>query len=215
MKSESLSYIVNPCPLLENKSLPVKYGLVERGNFVHITSNHIVALKVLFKSQLKQSQVEHQLCREVEIQSHLRKPDILRLYGYFYDQVRIIVTLQLYSLRETHLLRFKQMVLTQISCEPYKELQKCKYFNEKRAYIASWGRVLIYFHGNHVIHRDIKPENLLIGAQILINLSLSNDVELSLIPSCFTFESVEHHASMLVKDSSLCLPLYKLLAHPW
>ncbi|THG15433.1 hypothetical protein TEA_020912 [Camellia sinensis var. sinensis] len=49
-------------------------------------SNHIVALKVLFKSQLKQSQVEHQLCHEVEIQSHLRHPNILRHYGYFYDQ---------------------------------------------------------------------------------------------------------------------------------
>lgn len=42
---------------------------------------------MLFKSQLKQSQVEHQLRREVEIQSHLRHPNILRLYGYFYDQV--------------------------------------------------------------------------------------------------------------------------------
>lgn len=51
-------------------------------------SNHIVALKVLFKSQLQQSQVEHQLRREVEIQSHLRHPNILRLYGYFYDQVK-------------------------------------------------------------------------------------------------------------------------------
>lgn len=47
-----------------------------------------MALKVLFKSQLQQSQVEHQLRREVEIQSHLRHPNILRLYGYFYDQVR-------------------------------------------------------------------------------------------------------------------------------
>lgn len=51
-------------------------------------SSQIVALKVLFKSQLKQSQVEHQLRREVEIQSHLRHPNILRLYGYFYDQVK-------------------------------------------------------------------------------------------------------------------------------
>uniref|UniRef100_A0A0E0LBT9 Protein kinase domain-containing protein n=1 Tax=Oryza punctata TaxID=4537 RepID=A0A0E0LBT9_ORYPU len=51
-------------------------------------SNNIVALKVLFKSQLKQSQVEHQLHREVEIESHLRHPNILWLYGYFYDQVQ-------------------------------------------------------------------------------------------------------------------------------
>uniref|UniRef100_A0A0E0KQ42 Protein kinase domain-containing protein n=1 Tax=Oryza punctata TaxID=4537 RepID=A0A0E0KQ42_ORYPU len=49
-------------------------------------SNNIVALKVLFKSQLKQSQVEYQLHREVEIESHLRHPNILWLYGYFYDQ---------------------------------------------------------------------------------------------------------------------------------
>ncbi len=42
---------------------------------------------MLFKSQLQQSNVEHQLRREIEIQSHLRHPNILRLYGYFYDEV--------------------------------------------------------------------------------------------------------------------------------
>lgn len=44
--------------------------------------------QVLFKSQLQQSNVEHQLRREIEIQAHLRHPNILRLYGYFYDKVR-------------------------------------------------------------------------------------------------------------------------------
>jgi serine/threonine protein kinase len=47
-----------------------------------------VCCQVLFKSQLQQSHVEHQLRREIEIQSHLRHPNILRLYGYFYDAVR-------------------------------------------------------------------------------------------------------------------------------
>lgn len=45
-------------------------------------------VQVLFKSQLAQSNVEHQLRREIEIQSHLRHANILRLYGYFYDKVR-------------------------------------------------------------------------------------------------------------------------------
>ena len=35
-------------------------------------SKYIVAMKVLFKSQLQKAQVEHQLRREIEIQSHLR-----------------------------------------------------------------------------------------------------------------------------------------------
>ncbi|KAK1441650.1 hypothetical protein QVD17_07709 [Tagetes erecta] len=82
----------------------------------HAKSNHIVALKVLFKSQLKQSQVEHQLRREVEIQSHLRHPNILRLYGYFYDQKRVYLILE-YAAKG----------------ELYKELQRCKYFSERRA----------------------------------------------------------------------------------
>ena len=55
---------------------------------------HIVALKVLFKSQLFKSQVEHQLRREIEIQSHLRHPNILRLYGYFYDAKRVFLILE-------------------------------------------------------------------------------------------------------------------------
>ena len=45
-------------------------------------------LQVIFKAQLAKAGVEHQLRREIEIQSHLRHDNILRLYGYFYDQVR-------------------------------------------------------------------------------------------------------------------------------
>ncbi|EOD06243.1 hypothetical protein EMIHUDRAFT_125202, partial [Emiliania huxleyi CCMP1516] len=61
-------------------------------------THFIVALKaperVLFKSQLTKAGVEHQLRREIEIQAHLRHPNILRLYGYFYDQTRIYLILE-------------------------------------------------------------------------------------------------------------------------
>jgi len=43
--------------------------------------------QVLNKQQLQKNRVEHQLRREIEIQSHLRHPNILRLYGYFHDEV--------------------------------------------------------------------------------------------------------------------------------
>jgi len=111
-------------------------------------SKFIVALKVLFKNQLQKAGVEHQLRREIEIQSHLRHPNILRLYGYFYDQNRVYLILE-YAAKG----------------ELYKELQKLGNFPEPRAaqYIGSLARALKYCHEKHVIHRDIKPENLLIG----------------------------------------------------
>ena len=108
-----------------------------------------MALKVLFKSQLKQSQVEHQLRREVEIQSHLRHPNILRLYGYFYDQVQIGTTIT----RRIIIASFHPRLIISSICilqtrvylilehaakgELYKELQRCKHFSERRSATVS------------------------------------------------------------------------------
>ncbi|EDO35437.1 predicted protein [Nematostella vectensis] len=111
-------------------------------------SKYIVALKVLFKSQLQKSNVEHQLRREIEIQSHLRHNNILRLFGYFYDDTRVYLILE-YAPRG----------------ELYKELTACEKFDEKRAakYIRQLADALAYCHSKKVIHRDIKPENLLLN----------------------------------------------------
>jgi serine/threonine protein kinase len=38
--------------------------------------------------------IEHQLRREIEIQSRLRHKNILRLFGYFYDEKRIYMMLE-------------------------------------------------------------------------------------------------------------------------
>ena len=114
-------------------------------------NKYIVALKVLFKSQLQKAQVEHQLRREIEIQSHLRHPNILRLFGYFYDESRVYLILE-YAPRG----------------ELYKSLQKQEHgrFAESQAaiYISQMADALTYCHSKKVIHRDIKPENLLLDA---------------------------------------------------
>ncbi|KAM4612543.1 aurora kinase A [Polymixia lowei] len=109
----------------------------------------ILALKVLFKKQLEKAGVEHQLRREVEIQSHLRHPNILRLYGYFHDASRVYLILEFAPKGEL-----------------YSELQRCGSFNEERSatYIMELADALNYCHSKKVIHRDIKPENLLLGA---------------------------------------------------
>lgn len=109
----------------------------------------IVALKVLYKAQLQNSGVEHQLRREIEIQSHLRHPNILRLYGYFYDQKRVYIILEYAP-----------------NGELFKILREKERFDEPTAanYLLKLCDAIAYCHSKHVIHRDIKPENILVGA---------------------------------------------------
>lgn len=112
-------------------------------------SKYVVAIKVLHKSQLLKAGVEHQLRREIEIQSHLRHRNILRMYGYFYDSKRIYLILE-YS----------------PGGELYKRLTQKGHFSERTSakYISELATALDFCHTKHVIHRDIKPENLLVGA---------------------------------------------------
>lgn len=94
----------------------------------------------MYKKQMEKAGVEHQLRREIEIQSHLRcvevglpcrvlcgvlivvfcllrsHKNILRLYGYFHDDKRVFLILE-YSPRG----------------ELFKELNKCGKFEEARS----------------------------------------------------------------------------------
>lgn len=119
-------------------------------------SKYIVAIKVLQKSQLLKAGVEHQLRREIEIQSHLRNRHILRMYGYFYDSKRIYLILE-YS----------------PGGELFKRLTQKGRFSERTSarYISDLSSALHYCHCKHVIHRDIKPENLLLGAYSEIKIA--------------------------------------------
>ena len=119
-------------------------------------ANFIVALKVLQKGQLMKAGVEHQLRREIEIQAHLRHRNILRMFGYFWDEKRVYLILE-YAPKG----------------ELYKELTRRGRFSERRGamYVASLAAALDYMHSKHVIHRDIKPENLLLGYKGEIKLA--------------------------------------------
>ncbi|CAK9303905.1 unnamed protein product [Gordionus sp. m RMFG-2023] len=108
----------------------------------------IVALKVLFKNSLAEANIEHQVRREIEIQSHLRHPNILKLYGYFYDSSKVYLILEHAPQGEL-----------------YKKLKECKRFEKTISanYVYQIADALKYCHAKNVIHRDIKPENLLLG----------------------------------------------------
>lgn len=141
MKKFTLKDFDIGCPLGKGKFGSVYLARCKRNHF-------IVALKILFKSQLTKCRVEYQLRREIEIQAHLRHPHILRMYNYFYDDKRIYLILEYAA-----------------NGELYKELQKCGRFPEDRAakFMFQMADALAYCHSKKVIHRDIKPENLLLG----------------------------------------------------
>ncbi|XP_074040858.1 aurora kinase B [Leptinotarsa decemlineata] len=109
----------------------------------------IVALKTLLKRELVKGRVERQTLREIEIQSHLKHPNILQLLAWFHDSHRIYLILE-YAGRG----------------ELYKHLKSSPggRFNEHLSakYIYQVADALNYCHQNEVIHRDIKPENLLL-----------------------------------------------------
>ncbi|KAG7290996.1 Serine/threonine-protein kinase ark1 [Staphylotrichum longicolle] len=121
------------------------------------STNFICALKVLYKSELQQGTgVEKQVRREIEIQSNLRHPNILKLYGHFHDSKRIFLILEFAGKGEL-----------------YKHLRRENRFPEWKAaqYIAQMASALRYLHRKHVIHRDIKPENILVGIHGEIKIS--------------------------------------------
>ncbi|XP_064916156.1 aurora kinase B isoform X12 [Columba livia] len=125
------------------------------------STKFLVALKILFKSQVEKEGVEHQLRREIEIMAHLQSgststavsgggghPNILRLYNYFHDERRVFLILEYAP-----------------GGELYKELQRQGRFDATRiaTLMEEAADALLYCHGKKVIHRDIKPENLLLG----------------------------------------------------
>lgn len=120
------------------------------------SSGFICALKVLHKSELQQGKVEKQVRREIEIQSNLRHPNILQLYGHFQDDDKIFLVLEFAGKGEL-----------------YKHLRRENRFPERKAsqYIAQMAAALRYLHDKNVMHRDIKPENILVGIKGDIKIS--------------------------------------------
>ena len=69
-----------------------KFGRVYLGR--EKKTHFIVAIKVLYKKHLEKADIQHQIRREIEIQSHLRHPNILRLYGFIHDKTKIYLIME-------------------------------------------------------------------------------------------------------------------------
>lgn len=123
-----------------------KFGKVFKA--VERNSQKNVALKVVVKATLEKFDFFSQMKKELEIQYRLNHPNILRLYGYFYDEQNIYTVLEYCP-----------------GGNLFQRLRREKYFEEKKAkfVIAQIVEALIYLQERNIIHRDIKPENILIS----------------------------------------------------
>uniref|UniRef100_A0A1I7V466 Aurora kinase n=1 Tax=Caenorhabditis tropicalis TaxID=1561998 RepID=A0A1I7V466_9PELO len=121
-------------------------------------TRRIIALKVLFKTQLLQLGVSHQLKREIEIQYHLRHPNILTLYGYFHDDKRVFVILDYAGRGE---------LFNILQSQPGHKVSEVI----AARFVRQLSNALKYCHSKGVIHRDIKPENLLLDTKLNLKLA--------------------------------------------
>ncbi|KAF7722705.1 spindle assembly checkpoint kinase [Apophysomyces ossiformis] len=119
-------------------------------------SQQIVALKILEKKEIIKAKVAPFIKREIEIQSHLRHPNTLSLFGYFHDDRHIYMVLEYAGQGEL-----------------YSILRERGRLSERTAviYITQIVRALTYIHRLGIIHRDLKPENVLIGDDGQLKLS--------------------------------------------
>ncbi|CAG9760966.1 unnamed protein product [Ceutorhynchus assimilis] len=119
-------------------------------------SRFVVAIKTLLKKKIVEKGAEKQVVREIEIQSHLKHPNILQLLAWFHDSHRIYLVLEYANKGQL-----------------YTRLKRFGRFDNHHAakYVYQVADALEYCHQNHVIHRDIKPENLL--------LTITDDVKVA------------------------------------
>eukprot|EP00587_Corethron_hystrix_P005339 CAMPEP_0113314436 /NCGR_PEP_ID=MMETSP0010_2-20120614/10497_1 /TAXON_ID=216773 ORGANISM="Corethron hystrix, Strain 308" /NCGR_SAMPLE_ID=MMETSP0010_2 /ASSEMBLY_ACC=CAM_ASM_000155 /LENGTH=467 /DNA_ID=CAMNT_0000170721 /DNA_START=284 /DNA_END=1684 /DNA_ORIENTATION=+ /assembly_acc=CAM_ASM_000155 len=121
-------------------------------------------LEIAYKSLLL-------LRREIEIQSRLRHPHILRSFGSFHDSTYIYMVLEEASGaggNEGDL--YKKMTRRRASGSGVGgDGRFCE--SEAAKYIGQLACALEYLSGIHVYHRDIKPENLLLDYKNQIKVS--------------------------------------------
>lgn len=131
--------------LIQEKAGNGQYGIVYRA--VEKISKYEVALKAINISKIAEHDFFNQTKSEIEIHYRLRHPNILRLFGYFYDDQSVYVVLEYAPYGNL-----------------YQKIKRERNLSEDlaRSILKQLVNALIFMRDRNIIHRDIKPENILL-----------------------------------------------------
>ncbi|XP_011314672.1 aurora kinase A isoform X2 [Fopius arisanus] len=132
------------------------FGIVYSAKEKH--QDVVVAMKILFKTEIAKTEMKQQVRKEIEIHTHLNHPNILRMYGWFQDEKRIFMVMELAPGRD---------LLTIMNNIPIKR------FSEPVAasYVSQLTEAMKYIHKKRIIHRDVKLENIVLGKDNVLKLT--------------------------------------------
>ena len=123
-----------------------RFGLVYKAK--EINSNQTIALKMMDKSIILKYQLTKLVRTEIEIQTRLNHPNIIKMYGYFYDINNIYTVSELANYGSL-------FDITHKINKPFSEKITANI-------IIQLVNALIYLKQNNIIHRDLKLENILV-----------------------------------------------------
>lgn len=128
------------------------YGSVCKGK--HKSTNAVRAIKAIDRTKIADGE---RFQTEVDIQSALDHPNIVKLYEVFLDAKKVYLVMELCTGGELF-----DRILEE--AEKHEGSDAARAFDERGAatYMQQILGAMSYLHNNNFVHRDIKPENFLL-----------------------------------------------------
>lgn len=114
----------------------------------HKVEGFVCALKIIALEKVKENAHVKNIRREIEIHLNIIHPNIIQMYGYFYDAENLYIVLEFCGKNGD---LFKKL-------DENKTLQ----IETVKKYIKQIAQAIKYLHSINIIHRDIKPENIIV-----------------------------------------------------